>query len=82
MKQLFEYINQLFLVYDCGRVVDKKMLLPLETKINEYIFKNYNKIKKQKYVSIVFEKSSGELKTHILSEFEKELEEHYPERLI
>jgi len=81
MKKIIDYINELYLFYYFD-IIDQTTINKLEDSIDDFISLNYKKIERKKYVTFGYDCSNNTITTNICSSLKKELELHYPEKLI
>lgn len=81
MKHLIEYINTLFNQFEYELLLTDH-LKTIETKSNEFIYKNYPILKHMKYISVEVNRYDVGVVVKIHPEFKKEMNIYYPEKLI
>lgn len=82
MRKLIKYSYNLIEYYKYYQdMTQPNVPLDVETQINNYIYQNYQDVKKQKYVSVFYDDYMCSLMLLIDPELEKEFHTHYPEKL-
>jgi hypothetical protein len=81
MRRLHKFIEDLHFKHSYD-IVTKETIMYMEFEIETYITEYYPKIKRMNYITLEADQYLSNITVLISPEFEKQLEIHYPERLI
>lgn len=84
MYQLIRFIESMFEEYQF-EIIDKSLLVRMQYAVDTFVDQNYPKIKNikpEKYVTLLGNPAKSGITVDINPLFEKELDIHYPEKLI